>query len=356
MWSYVRVGILAKLDAMTRRPAKPGSALAPSGAVETGITSPWAQVELTRIVWADLLGDENLPVTRAQAMGVPPIARGRHILTATIADAPLVTRRGDAPGTPAPWLQSTGTVTSPQHRMAWTVDDLIFHGWSLWVVQRDQGGITDAMRCPWEWWSFNDRGAVEIDGAEVPADSVLLIPGFHEGILNSSPRTIRGARELENQWSERAANPIPAAELHQTTPDKLTPTEVQDLLDGWSKALRSNGSTVGYTPQSLELRTHGEASADLLVEGRNAAAIDAARVLGLPASLIDASNVNSTLTYETAQGRNGELRDYSLKLYTVPIAARLSLDDVCPPGERVAFDLSEFTVTTPDPSGPATED
>ena len=67
-------------------------------------------------------------------------------------------------------------------------------------------------------------------------------------------------------------------------------------------------------------------------------------------------NVNSTLTYETAEGRNLEFRDDSIALYADPIAARLSMDDVCPPGTRVALDFAALTTPTPDPAGPARED
>ena len=79
-------------------------------------------------------------------------------------------------------------------------------------------------------------------------------------------------------------------------------------------------------------------------------------MLGLPAAMIDASNVNSTLTYETMQGRNLEFRDYSLALYTGAIAARLSMDDVTPARTRIGFDSSELIAPAPTPTGPTTED
>jgi hypothetical protein len=348
------VGFLDKLGTWLNGTSTPvaSSTLSPG---TSRLKSPWATGNLERIVWADLLGDETLPVSRAEAMGVPALARARHILVSTIAACPLVALAGDAE-TSAPWLQRTSQSTSPQHRMAWTVDDLIFYGWSLWIVGRDDAGaITDAARCPFEWWTFGENGAILVNDQEVPAEAAVLIPGFHEGILNSSPRTVRGARELETQWAARAANPIPAMELHQTDTATLDDAEIRGLVKDWTDALTATGGAVAYTPSNLEAKPHGTASADLLIQGRNAAAIDAARVVGVPAVMVDASNVNSTLTYETAQGRNLEFREFSLALYMDPIRARLSLDDVTPPGSRITFDTSNLT-DLPSPTGPSLED
>lgn len=332
------------------------TALAESGIStngRTGIRSPWAGGSLSRIVATDILGAETLPVSRAEAMGVPAIARGRHKIVVTVQKCRLVTYRRDVEVDNGPaWLYRTRTRTSPQHRLVWTVDDLIFHGWSLWGVERTaKGAIDDAARIPPEWWRFDEDGAILVkfpgmDEVPIDTDSCILIPGFTEGILNTNPRTIRGARELETQWVQRAANPIPAMELHQVTDDELEDEEIVELLDGWRDALAESGGAVAYTPKSIEARPHGQADSKLLIEGRNAAAVDGARILGLSAADVDASGVNSTLTYETREGRRSQFIDESVPLYTDAIAARLSLDDVTPQGTRIDFDLTPL-VTAP---------
>ena len=326
-----------------------------------GIASPWATGTLTQVVWRDILGTEALPVTRAEAMSIPALARARHILVTDAARCPLEVYDGKTKATvphQSSWLQRTNLPTSPQHRMVWTVDDLVFYGWSLWIVQRDDhGAIADAARCPIEWWKFADGGGVQIGEDKVDPEAVVLIPGFHEGVINSHPRTVRGARELETQWAERAANPIPALELHQTTSDTLAADEQTQLVDNWKQALSDNGGAVAYTPSSIKLETHGEAGNDLLIEGRNAAAIDAARAVGVPAAMVDASNVNSTLTYETLQGRSLEYVDRSLSLYLGPIEARLSLDDVTTLGTLVRANVSAVSALPPPATvGAITED
>ena len=334
----------------------------------TGIRSPWITGNLSKIITTDIFGETGLgPITRAEAMAIPAIARGRHKLVTAIARGVLLELEGDTPVTPLPaWLSRTDGRTSPQHRVAWTVDDLIFSGWSLWGVARAGSDpfdpITDAARAPRDSWQITPEGVVQIKGAtgdweDVEDEStVILIPGFHEGLLEFGTRTIRAARNLEETAAAQASNPIPAVELHQTTDDEMTDDEIDALVDAWTEAIQQSGGAVAYTPKSIEVRVHGTNATDLLIQGRNAAAIDAARIVGLPATTIDASNVNSTLTYETTQGRNLEFQDDSISLYADPIAARLSMDDVCPPSHRVAFDFSAVTALAPSATGPNRQD
>ena len=51
-----------------------------------------------------------------------------------------------------------------------------------------------------------------------------------------------------------------------------------------------------------------------------------------------------------------EFVDFDLALYMTPITARLSQDDVVPAGNRVAFDLADFTGKAPSLTGPVRED
>ena len=345
----------------TTDPTAPSSSasVASSG---ISLASPWSAGSLESLVLSDIYGvDLDLPVTRAEGMATPAFARGRHMITAAISQAPLWLYAGETRlDGEAGWLQSTTGPTSPQHRMLWTVDDLMWSGWSLWLRRNDPNDpatILDAVRCPIEWWKFGERGAVLVNDQPVPADQVILIPGFTEGIITNGARTIRASRELEVAWANRAANPIPATELHHETDDELSPEEKREVVDDWRSAISKTGGAVVYTPRAIKVFEHGAAAGgDLLIQGRNAAAIDAARHLGIPAAMIDASNVNSTLTYETMQGRDVEFRTHTLSLYLNPITSRLSLDDVTRPGTRVAADTSQLTLPQLDPTGPVTKD
>jgi hypothetical protein len=329
----------------------------------TAIRSPWSTGDLSQIVWADLFGDESaFPLSRAAAIQVPAVARARHLLVGTIARLPLRAVRIDEPVDPQPlWITRTDGSMSPWHRMAWTVDDCLFSGWSLWACERDKRkAIQRVERVPAELWTWgapgdSDAAAVLVDGQEVDADTVLLIPGPHEGILTSARKTILGARLQELMWQRRVAAPIPAMEIHQTSEDELTPDEIDVLIDAWVSARTDPDGAVAYTPFNIELKEHGTATTDLLIEARNAVALDIASHTGLPAQALNASLSTASLTYSTAETAQGEVNT-AAALYANPIAARLGMDDVVPRGQRCAFDLTFLTTQPPAPLGPTTED
>lgn len=347
---------MSLLDRLRAKP--PVSAGAGTGAP---IASPWADSgNLSTLVWADILGTEARPVSRADAMTVPPVARGRHLIVGMIAKCPLVRYTGSELADPAAWMQRTDAAVSPWHRMAWTVDDLIFGGWSLWAVSRDSDGhVLSADRVGRDRWSFDpSTNAVVVDYEAVPASDVVLIPGPHEGLLAFGTRFgVKHAISLYKAAEAAAANPIPATELHQSDGDPMTAADVDLMLAAWRTArLDPAKAGIAYTNQSIEARFHGTVSPALLIDGRNAAALDIARFLGIPGSTIDATVDKASLNYETSAGRNAELIDVGLSMYMDAIAARLSMDDVLPRGSRTAFDTTPLRTITPDATGPATED
>jgi hypothetical protein len=329
----------------------------------TAIRSPWSTGDLSQIVWADLFGADEVawPLSRAAAIQVPAVARARHLLAGTVARLPLRAVRIDQPVDPQPlWITRTDGTMSPWHRMVWTIDDLLFAGWSLWACERDRrGAIQRVERVPAELWTWGptegDGAAVLVDGEEVDADTVLLIPGPHEGILTSARKTILGARLQELMWQRRVAAPIPAMEIHQTTEDPLTDDEIDDLVAAWVSARTDPDGAVAYTPHNIELKPHGTATTDLLIEARNAVAVDIASHTGLPAQALNASLSTASLTYSTAETAEGEL-NRAAALYSNAVSGRLSMDDVVPRGQRCAFDITYLTTVPPAPFGPTTED
>jgi hypothetical protein len=328
--------------------------------VMPAIVSPWQTGQLSSIVWNDILaGSDTFAVMRAEAIALPAVSRARDILTATIARCPLVTFRGpDELVDPGPaWTYRTDGAVSPYHRMLWTIDDLLFHGWSLWAKAADTDGhLLDAERIPPDSWEIDADGRILVLARPVDPADVVLIPGPHEGILSRNARAIRAAAALDRAYLSSARNPTPTVELHQTGGVPLEKDEVGDLVSDWRTARTGDGGSTAYTPESIELRTHGGPAEALLVDGRNSAAVDMARICDVPASLVDATNAGASLTYETTAGRNLEFLDYGVELYMGPVEARLSLDDVVPRGTRVAFDRAPLTSLTTVSTGPPRTD
>jgi hypothetical protein len=317
----------------------------------------WTTDSLTAIVWADILGLDALPMTRAEALSVPAIARGVSLLKATIAKWPLETFARDVldPFQPK-WCTRTTGPYSWQYRTAWTVDDLIFFGASLWSQERGSDGFPlSSTRIPFPEWDVNAQGQiVDMDGHPYDDRAVTLIPGWHEGIISFGQRAIRQAVALEANASEAARTPF-KLELHQTTDVDLTENEKYGLILQARKALQEQFGVL-FTNSAVEARDHGGAAEQLYVESRNAAAVDMARLIGIPAAIIDATSSGSSLTYETTEARNQQFLDYGTSLYADPISARLSLDDIVPVGHRTAFDSSISTIINPAATGPAVED
>lgn len=324
------------------------------------LTSPLAgpTASIQTLVFSEFFAGEWAELTREAALMIAPLKRGRDLLVSMIAGMQLQEWEGDNETTPA-WLLNGSSGISPWHRMAATIDDLIFYDWSLWAVQREGGPdsqIIDAIRVPYEDWKIdNSTGAVYVHGSQVSAHEVIVFPGNGSGgVLAAGAQTIKGYKALERSWIGRAQNPIPLVELHQTSDDPLTDgtdgdgnldpdadtNEIEALKRSWGDARTSPTGAVGFTPHNIEVRVHGTVQTDLFVEGRNAAVLDVARLLGIPASLLDGSMSTATLTYSTTEGKANEFAMYSVPTLADPIQARLSLDDVSPAGRVIRFDRS----------------
>jgi hypothetical protein len=291
-------------------------------------------------------------------MSVPAIAKARHVVAPKIAGYPIRAYRGDQRLPDPAWSYRTDDGVSPWHRMVWTVDDLIFTGWSLWLANRGAGGeLLNATRVGRDRWNFDADMRIIVDGDDngIPRELAILIPGPHEGILTFGRTAIRHARQLLAAAATAGHTPSPTFELHQTTDVELTQDEIDELVGQWAKARRGENGGVAFTNQAIETKEHGAVDSALLVDGRNAAAVDCARLVGVSAAMVDATAPKASLNYETTAGRGLEHTEYGVEPYLEAIAARLSLDDIVPRGQRVAFDLGR-DLGPVNPAGPTTED
>lgn len=345
----------------------PAAMVAPPPAVEAAYaprqTGPasWSNEpnSLNAIVWHDLTGTE-LPLTRAAVMAIPAVARQRHLICGALARCPL--RGTDAQGTDTTptwhWMWRTDRTAHPYHRMLWTADDVLFYGWSVWSAEREAG--TDRLlwadRIHPDHWYIDEVGRVFVDDEPARSREVIAIPGPHEGILNfGAPALTRTINNLEAA-ANASRNPSAYLELHYTGDDTPTDTEIDKMIQRWADARRGLNGGVAYTNKVLELKEHGTHEAHLLIEGRNADAVDVSRLVSSPSAMADATSAGASLTYETTEGRNGQFIDHGVGLYMDAIAARLSMDDVVSRGQRTGFDTTELRAKSPAPTGAATND
>ncbi|MET0995462.1 MAG: phage portal protein [Mycobacterium sp.] len=361
------MGLLASL----RPGVRPGDLRAAASLVDpyvmpVAMGSPWAPTShLASVVVEDLFGLRAEVMNRGDAMRVPAVARARHIICGTIARIELADYRGDVrlPDDQQPtWLTAADGPVSPLHRMLWTVDDLMFYGWSLWrITERTADGRLPLRmaRVPMQQWQFepgtNRVLTLQADGAGgwtwqvTPPRDVVLIPGGHEGLLCDGQDTLHHARDLERSAHNAGRFPSAYLGLEQTSGNPLkrrsddeTEVTVETILADWRKA-RNNpeGGGVAWLG-GVKAHEIGSFDSHLLESGRNAAAVDVARHASIPADLIDATVTESSLHYSTSRDNDRRFIDYGLGLYMSAISARLSQDDVTPRGQRVAFDLEQW--------------
>ena len=191
-------------------------------------------------------------MNRKQALSIPAVSKARNLLiTAVLQAAARHPRRSGRHRHRCDdrqlWLYRTNGVVSPYERMAWTIDDAIFYGCSLWLLDRgtpDKDGkraILNAEWCPTGTWSIkNDEAGilrVYVDGVAIADDRYLLLNWPFEGLLNIGQRTLRGARDIEESWVGRARNPIPLIELKVTDGSTLEDGEI----GAWSTRSQSRG-------------------------------------------------------------------------------------------------------------------
>lgn len=307
----------------------------------------------------DIFEGVQFPLTRAEALTVPGVSKARNLLAPIVGRQPLraLDTNGPLAAQPAWTYRTDQELVSVQLMWTMVVDDLIFYGHSLLTVTRGADGFPISMeRIDPSRWTNQDQEWF-IDGQHVPKRSVIYIPGVVSALLDVGARTIRQARDVEDAVAGRARVPNPTVVIRQTDSDAaLEQDEVKTIVENFIKNRRSPDGTVTFLPAGLDMQVLGNQETDFAIQARNASKTDIGGFLGIPATVMDASLATASLTYSTAEGNRNMFYDQTLPLYSGPIEARLSLDDVVPRGQRVRFDLTELYAALPTPTGPITED
>lgn len=300
--------------------------------------------------------------TRSGAMRLPGIARGVNLIKTQVARNTLVNYRGPAVAAitngdvvdvlaDASWLVQCDDGSSPELRNAAIVDDHIFYGWSLVYrrLSRATGFPLAVDHTNFADWYIDDDNRLIVGGVTIAHSEEkfwALVPGMHEGILSMGVDVLRDGRNLAALIRDRLENPVPDINLEaQPDSEDMTGAEWREFVDAYV-ANRKINKGVGFTNRFVKaVAMPGRKDADLMIEANNAAVVNQARLLGIHAANLDATAPKASLNYETTSGRNQELVDLDLWGYMLPIAARFSMGDFTPAGQRVAFDLRDLTGT-----------
>lgn len=309
-----------------------------------GIASPWADPAALATIDTSALSAIGGDFSRESAMSIAAILRARNLICTTAARALLVAYRdGEKLADQPAWITRTDSILTPYHRMLWTIDDLLFYGYSLWRVDRDVNGkMLAADRVPYDTWKFTPTGDVMV-GAEIATDSrYVLIPGIHQGILYHGGEVIPQALALARGVTRAVETPSATVELHYTGDKPMTDEEKRAVVTSWVAARKGKNGGVALTNKYTEVKEHGAAAEHLLVEGRNANAIDVARLCSIPASMIDATVNGSSITYSNSGSRMAELMTFGVAPMIACVTARMGMDDVSPRGTHIEVDSTDM--------------
>jgi phage portal protein BeeE len=259
----------------------------------------------------------------------------------------------------AAWLRQPEANQTAYRTLALTLDDAIWNDIAVWKIERNIAGPVayvervhperyQAIRRP------NDPDTIDawiIDGrrvtdAQLRADHAVFDWAGTGGLRTYGAELLQLYGDLQAAAGRYAVAPHPHAILKNSGAD-LDDDEIDALLDEW-EAARSTRS-VGYLNSALDYEAQGWNARELqLTEAREHAAVEVARLFGLPAWAIDA-NGGDSMTYANVTDRRRDVVE-ALRPWSEPIVQGVSLDDrrqatrgvLLPRGVTAAFDASSY--------------
>ena len=304
-------------------------------------------------------------VTRDAAMRIPAVRRAVHVIAGTISTFDFSAWRGttripdDDPTSPG-WLHQP----DPDRTLMWSlhkvVEDLIWHDRAYWKVERNIAGQVayltrvrvDRVQEVHDPNDIDKPMQLLLDGNRISSDRLLKFDGAGVGGLDRFGADLLLLYvALQDAAGRYADAPLPSLILTNSG-DDLDDAEIQALLNNWETARRDRATA--YKNDALTVDPIGWNSQELqLVEAREQAALEVARLFGLPASALNAPT-NDSLTYSTAADGRRDLLE-SLRPWMSVVEQTLSLDSrrgvtsgiVTARGTTIKFNSDAYTRDDP---------
>lgn len=285
-------------------------------------------------------------VTFDQAMSIPAVRAGVLTIAGKMGATPLVAvrvRAGNPPErVPRGFLDQPDPAATRAATMGDTITDLLFYGVAYWyVMARDSLGfpLQAARIHPSRVALDYASQTIRIDGDLVNTRDVVAFRAPDRGLLYHGARTLKTALMLEDAVRKFARLDVPLG-LIEDEAGAMLEDEIQVFLDSWEAARRTR--TTGYLPVGLKYNSPGfNAQQVELADARGFQAAEIARLLNLPASVVNAPTGDS-LTYATTVENARTLVDVTFAPFRAAVEGRLSMGDVTPTGTSVYFDFAEF--------------
>lgn len=306
------------------------------------------------------------------AMSIGAVRKAMHVIAGTLGTFQLGVwtpepgaARLPAADQRAAWLAQPDPTKTLQWTLTKTVTDLVWQDCCLWSIEdrtllgtptaalRVHPSRVDAQRDPLDpdrvvQWTIDGRPVTN------PQTKLIVFDGAGLGGLRRYGfELLELYGKLQAAAGRYADAPHPHAILKNHGAD-LDDDEIDELLDTWEAARTSR--SVGYTNDVIEYSPiEGWSAKDLqLTEAREYAALDVARLFGLPAFAIDARSGDTTLTYANVVDRRRDLLQ-SLTPWSSVIENTLSMDDrtgrprgiAVPHGYTVRMDTGAYLDDSP---------
>lgn len=317
----------------------------------------------------DSFASQIVGTARERAMSIPTINRARDILSSLIGVLPIRQYQQLWNGTtieevevpPEPWMDRPDPNVTRAHLMAWTFDDLYFHGRAYWHV--DARSSTTGLpvrfsRLPAEL--VNLQAQIMSGNAPVSPITVLSFNGvplnpadvviFYSPIsplLQVGARAISTALKLELAANRFAASPTAFGWLQQTGGEQLTEDELQEIANGWA-ITRTTENVVAALNPFLEYREgQMDPSRLQLVEARQYSSLEMSRLGNVPPYLVGAPTATG-MTYQNAAQARGDALIWGALPYVTVISETLSSPAIVGTRNLVRLDTSDWTAAAAD--------
>ncbi|HEV7649393.1 MAG TPA: phage portal protein [Actinophytocola sp.] len=303
---------------------------------------------------AGLLADGAIAprVSRAQAMSVPAVKRGRDLICGTLGTLRIKNHDARRRVVPSELLDQPETDVARSVTMTKTVEDMLFEGRAWWritefgmdgfpakIVRLDPRTVT--IRENARVYVSSETGVTQGQSCYfVPDAELIRIDSPNDALLEAGARAIRQALALERTAARYADEPLPLGFF--TPADGFADQEdgeIEEMLDNWEDArARRAWGYVGAALKAEKLQWNAEELQ--LGTSRDYAVLEIARLIGVDPEELGVSTTSRT--YQNAEQRRLDLIDFTLAAYVTAIEDRLSMGDVTPPGYYVRAEYGGF--------------
>lgn len=303
-------------------------------------------------------------VTRADALSVPAVKRGRDVIC-SVATLPLETVDARRRPVGVPLLEQIDPNTTNVVVLSMLLEDLLFESVSYWLVtQRDGDGFPvkarhvdvgavstqppEGVTSKWPMPSGIDpRELIWVEGRLVSKRDVKRFDSPNTPLLRDGHRAIKRAVALDKAAELFAENPRAQDFFTPADPnvDPGSDDEINAALDKWAFWRRKR--VTGYVPAALTYnQVQQPTPVDLqLVQLQERAALDIAIAIGLSPEDVGVSTTSRTYA-NVVDARQDRINDV-LSPYMAAVTQRLSMGDITRPGHKVRFDLDDYLRADP---------